>query len=203
MKTRISSTLELPEVPLTADLMVIILLVASLLGAWAIRGQQLAATTPGGIPGLALVVPARSLTVPSEEGYSATTTGGIAVKASQLALAEAPAVGEQAPTGNVTGTLTLTASSWALSQAATTSLFRVLESQTIELDGQPAIVQEYMYVDTDNTSLYSNELQIIHGYALITVRDGQPYLVSLDGPEERFDEVVAFWPRLLGSLRFG
>lgn len=201
-KTNQRAPLGLPEVPLTADLMVLVLLVAALLGAWAIRGQQLAATTPGGIPGLGLVVPAGSLTVPSEEGYAATTPSGIAVKARELALAEAPVIGAPSPTGNVTGTLTLIASSWTLSQATETSLFRVVESQTIEVAGQQAIVQEYMYVDTDNTSLYSNELQIIHGYALITVRDGKPYLVSLDGPEERFDEVSAFWPRLLGSLRF-
>lgn len=201
-KTNQRTPLGLPEVPLTADLMVLVLLVASLLGAWAIRGQELAATTPGGITGLGLVVPAGSLTVPSEEGYAATTPSGIAVKAHELALAEAPVIGVQ-PTGNTTGTLTLTASSWALGQATETSLFRVIESQTIEIANQQAIVQEYMYVDADNTSLYSNELQVIHGYALITIRDGKPYLVSLDGPEERFDEVSAFWPRLLGSLRFG
>lgn len=197
------SPLTLPKVPVTADLMVVILVVISLLGAWAIRGQQLSATLPGNIDGLSFVVPAGSLTVPSENGYAATTPGGLAVNARALTLAQTPVVAGDNPTPNVTATLTLVASSWALNEAGQTNLFRVLENQSTTIAGQEAIIQEYVYVDADNTSLYSNALEVVHGYALITIQNGKPYLVTLNAPEASFADVEAFWPRLLSSLRFG
>jgi hypothetical protein len=195
--------LKLPDVPFTADLMVIILVVLALVGSWIIRGQQLAATEPGSAPGLNFSVPAGSLTIPSENGYAATTTSGLSVKVRELPLPATLQNTGDDPTGNVTGTLTLVAANWALSQASETNLFRVLENQSAQLAGQDAIVQEYVYVDADNTSLYSNALQVIQGYALITIQNGKPYLITLDAPEDNFAEVQDFWPRLLASLRFG
>jgi hypothetical protein len=195
--------LKLPEVPMTADLMVVILVVACLLGAWAIRGQQLSASETGSTPGVTFSVPAGSLTVPAETGYAATTPAGLSVQVRELPLPVVPAASGDSPTGNVTGTLTLVAANWALNQASQTNLFRVLENQSLTVAGQEAIVQEYVYVDADNTSLYSNALQVIQGYGLITIQSGKAYLITLDAPEDAFEEVQAFWPRLLDSLRFG
>ncbi len=191
MATTTSSrtTPELP-VPRTADWLVVALVLMALLLAWIIRQQTLFATQPVQFEGIQLSLPAGTLPLDEADQFAVTTTDGLTVRINRM---PAPPVGTQ-------DTLALAANR-SLEQARTLTMYRVIANEPATVAEHTGSMLEYAYVQDDSTSLSPAGLTVIHGYELLLPLDNQVYTIALEASEMQWNEVQAFWPRLLASLR--
>lgn len=171
------------------DALIVLLLLASLVGAWQIRQGILFATTPVSIQGLNLAIPANSIPLRGEDTYAVVTPDGIIVRVNTLPVP---------PIGLDDGVALAT--SRALTRAPLHDVYQTLSTEILTVDGRYAGLLEYAYVDSDNESFFASSLQIIRGYDLLVGEGENLYVLTVEGPERKSADVDSLRWRLQESL---
>ena len=173
-----------------ADGMIFILLIVALSVGWWLRQSTLFATVRIPVQGLEVAIPSNSIPLSGDDAYAAITSEGLTVRINILA---PPSIGVDDPVALMTNR--------ALKQGARYDLYQAIGSDLYKLAERPAGVLEYAYVDNNNDSFFASSLQVIHGYELLVGQGEQLYVLTLEAPEHKWEEVEALWPRLRDSLR--
>jgi hypothetical protein len=170
--------------------MLFILLIVALSVGWWLRQSTLFATVLIPMQGVEVAIPSNSIPLTGDDAYAAITSEGLTMRFNML---PAPSIGVDDPVALMTNR--------ALKQGSRYELYQAIGSDLYKLAEHPAGVLEYAYVDANNDSFFVSRLQVIHGYELLVGQGEQLYVLTLEAPEDKWEEVEALWPRLRDSLR--
>lgn len=184
----------------TADLLVLVILIAALAIGWWLRGEVLHATDSATVTdvGLQLLVPKRSIALPNgRDLWAVETPAGLRVRINEMPIPTLKA-GQADPRQNPLVLVT----DRAMEEARTVDMFRSVSTAIQNVAGVASGIQEYLYVDQNAAKFYSSPLRVMHGYEAMIPQGDRVIIVSLEGPDTKWDQVKDFWPRLLDSLKF-